>query len=288
MEPESGAVRLAKVPSTPENQAAGVLAALDGAAASLADVGAIIHGTTVTTNALLERKLSRTGLITTRGFRDILELGRRTRPRPYGLTGSFTPLIPRELRFEVPERMDAAGEVLVPLDEAAVRAALERLRAADCDSLVIHFLHSYKNPAHEERALAIARECWPEGPCHGGARDPCRVPRVRAGRRGGGERLRPAAAAPLSRPLAGLALEARLCARAAGDPGQWRQRLRPLGGGEGGKHGALGAGVGRHGRRCHRSCRRCRAPDHLRYRRHQRRRGPGAGRGAGGQRRDGT
>ena len=163
MEPETGAVRLAKVPSTPANQAAGVLAALDGAAASLAEVAAIIHGTTVTTNALLERKLSRCGLITTKGFRDVLELGRRTRPHAYGLTGSFTPLIPRELRIEVPERMDAAGEVLVPLDEAAVRAALERLRAAGCDSLVIHFLHSYKNPAHEERVLAIARECWPEG-----------------------------------------------------------------------------------------------------------------------------
>ena len=163
MEPESGAVRLAKVPSTPANQATGVLAALDGAAASLADVGAIIHGTTVTTNALLERKLSRCGLITTQGFRDILELGRRTRPRPYGLTGSFTPLIPRELRIEVPERMDAAGEVLVPLDEDAVRAAISSLQSAGCDSLVIHFLHSYRNPAHEERALAIARECWPEG-----------------------------------------------------------------------------------------------------------------------------
>ena len=163
MEPETGAVRLAKVPSTPANQAAGVLAALDGASASLADVAAIIHGTTVTTNALLERKLSRCGLITTRGFRDVLELGRRTRPQPYGLTGSFTPLIPRELRIEVPERMDAAGEVLVPLDEAAVRDAVERLRAAGCDSLVVHFLHSYKNPAHEEQAWAIARECWPEG-----------------------------------------------------------------------------------------------------------------------------
>ena len=84
MEPETGAVRLAKVPSTPANQAAGVLAALDGAAASFEDVAAIIHGTTVTTNALLERKLSRCGLITTRGFRDILELGRRTRPNAYG------------------------------------------------------------------------------------------------------------------------------------------------------------------------------------------------------------
>ena len=163
MEPESGAVRLAKVPSTPANQAAGVLAALDGAAASLADVAAIVHGTTVTTNALLERKLSRTGLITTEGFRDILELGRRTRPNAYGLIGSFTPLIPRELRIEVPERMDAAGEVLVPLDEAAVRTAIASLQAAGCDSLVIHFLHSYKNPTHEERVLAIARECWPAG-----------------------------------------------------------------------------------------------------------------------------
>ena len=160
MEPETGAVRLAKVPSTPANQAAGVLAALDGTAASFEDVAAIIHGTTVTTNALLERKLSRCGLITTQGFRDVLELGRRTRPNAYGLTGSFTPLIPRELRIEVPERMDAGGEVLVPLDEAAVHEAVERLRAAGCDSLVIHFLHSYKNPVHEERALAIARACW--------------------------------------------------------------------------------------------------------------------------------
>ena len=162
MEPETGAVRLAKVPSTPANQAAGVLAALDRAAASLAEVAAIVHGTTVTTNALLERKLSRCGLITTMGFRDVLELGRRTRPHAYGLTGSFTPLIPRELRIEVPERMDAAGDVLVPLDETAVRAAIAALQAEGCDALVIHFLHSYKNPVHEVRALAIAREHWPE------------------------------------------------------------------------------------------------------------------------------
>ena len=162
VEPETGAVRLAKVPSTPANQAAGVLAALDRAAASLAAVASIVHGTTVTTNALLERKLSRTGLVTTQGFRDVLELGRRTRPHAYGLTGSFTPLIPRELRIEVPERMDAAGEVLVPLDEDAVRAALATLQAAGCESLVVHFLHSYKNPMHEARALAIAREHWPE------------------------------------------------------------------------------------------------------------------------------
>jgi N-methylhydantoinase A len=157
----SGAVRLAKVPTTPENQAYGVLAALDEAKVALGELALIVHGTTTTTNALLERKLAKTGLITTRGFRDVLELGRRTRPRPYGLTGWFEPLIPRELRLEVPERMDAEGLPVIPLDEAAVRDAVRRLIDAGCESLVIHFLHSYINPAHERRALEIARETWP-------------------------------------------------------------------------------------------------------------------------------
>ena len=157
----SGAVRLAKVPTTPENQAYGVLAALEEAKVALGELALIVHGTTTTTNALLERKLAKTGLITTRGFRDVLELGRRTRPRPYGLTGWFEPLIPRELRLEVPERMDAEGLPVIPLDEAAVRDAVRRLIDAGCESLVIHFLHSYINPAHERRALEIARESWP-------------------------------------------------------------------------------------------------------------------------------
>ncbi len=157
----SGEVRLAKVPTTPENQAYGVLAALDEAKLALEQVAMIVHGTTTTTNALLERKLAKTGLITTQGFRDVLELGRRTRPRPYGLTGWFEPLIPRELRLEVPERMDAEGLPVIPLDEAAVRDAVRRLIDASCESLVIHFLHSYINPAHERRAFEIARESWP-------------------------------------------------------------------------------------------------------------------------------
>jgi N-methylhydantoinase A len=121
----------------------------------------LVHGTTTTTNALLERKLAKTGLITTKGFRDVLELGRRTRPSSYGLKGWFEPLIPRDLRIEVAERMDAEGEEVAPLDEAAVREAARRLAGAGCESLVIHFLHSYINPAHEARAAAIAREAWP-------------------------------------------------------------------------------------------------------------------------------
>jgi N-methylhydantoinase A len=157
----SGAVSLAKVPTTPDNQAFGVVAALKDAQLDPAGLQAVVHGTTTTTNALLERKVAKVGLITTKGFRDVLELGRRTRPRPYGLTGSYEPLIPRELRLEVPERMDAEGEVVVTLDEAAVRDAAQHLRAAGCEALLIHFLHSYINPAHELRAAEIARSVWP-------------------------------------------------------------------------------------------------------------------------------
>ena len=162
-DPASGSVRLAKVPTSLPNQAPGVLAAFEAAGVDLEGVDLVVHGTTTTTNAVLERRLARTGLVTTAGFRDVLELGRRTRPQPYGMTGRFVPVIPRDLRLEVPERMDARGRVLTPLDEGALRAALGQLRAAGCESLVIHFLHSYANPAHERRAAEIAAEVWPNG-----------------------------------------------------------------------------------------------------------------------------
>ena len=158
---DGGSVRLAKVPTTPKNQAEGFLAALEAAGADPGGIGLIVHGTTTTTNAVLERRLARTGLITTAGFRDVLELGRRTRPQAYGMTGTFRPVIPRDLRLEVPERMDARGEVLIPLDDEAVRAAVRRLLDAGCESLCIHFLHAYANPAHERRAAEIAAETWP-------------------------------------------------------------------------------------------------------------------------------
>jgi N-methylhydantoinase A len=160
---DGNAIRVAKVPTTPENQAFGVLAVLAAAGADPAALDAIIHGTTATTNALLERKLAPVGLITTRGFRDVLELGRRTRPTPYGLTGRFEPLIPRERRLEVAERTSAEGEVLVPLDEAGVAEAARALLAAGCESVVIHFLHSYREPRHELRAGEIVRALWPNG-----------------------------------------------------------------------------------------------------------------------------
>jgi N-methylhydantoinase A len=149
-------VRVAKVPTTLPNQALGVLSAIAAAGVSPADLDLVIHGTTATTNAILERKIARVGLITTCGFRDTLELGRRTRPKPYGLFGTFEPLVPRERRLEVAERMDARGDIVAPLDEAGVAHAAQALLHAGCESLVIHFLHSYANPAHELRAGAIA------------------------------------------------------------------------------------------------------------------------------------
>jgi N-methylhydantoinase A len=159
--PGGSRVRLAKVPTTLPNQAEGVLAAIEAAGIVPSEIDLIVHGTTATTNAVLERKVARVGLITTQGFRDTLEIGRRTRPRPYGMTGVFEPLVERHDRFEVPERMDARGEVVVALDEAAVEAAARALAAAGCESLVIHFLHSYANPAHEVRAGEIASAVWP-------------------------------------------------------------------------------------------------------------------------------
>lgn len=165
LNPTSGEVRLAKVPTTiaqeTGGQAGGVLEALDQSQTPLSDLVLIVHGTTTTTNAVLERKLSKTGLITTSGFRDVLELGRRTRPNPYGMTGEFTPIIPRDLRLEVAERMDAKGRILTPLDEDTLRQNVTKLAEMGCESLVIHFLHAYANPTHELRAAEIAAEIWP-------------------------------------------------------------------------------------------------------------------------------
>lgn len=154
-------VRLAKIPTTVANQAIGVLDAITAAGTNPSELDLIIHGTTATTNALLERKVARVGLITTDGFRDVLELGRRTRPNAYGMTGTFEPLVPRELRIEIPERVAADGSVIKPLDVDAFKTAVAKLIDAGCQCLVIHFLHSYANPAHELEAGEIARSLWP-------------------------------------------------------------------------------------------------------------------------------
>ncbi len=157
----SGNFRVAKVPTTSDDQSRGCASALRSVAVSAASIKTIVHGTTVGTNTIIERKGARCGLITTRGFRDTLELGRRTRPHAWGLTGSFEPLISRDLRFEVIERIAANGDVLIALDENDVRNALAKLLESGAEALIIHFMHSYVNPDHERRCAEIARSMWP-------------------------------------------------------------------------------------------------------------------------------
>ncbi len=124
----------------------------------LADRFTLIHGTTVATNALLERRGARTALITTEGFRDVLEIGRQTRDHLYSFHPTRTPpLLPQALRYEVEERMDRRGNVITPLHEAATAALLERLTQEGIESLAVCFLFSYLNASHERRLGEMAR-----------------------------------------------------------------------------------------------------------------------------------
>ncbi|MEM7254098.1 MAG: hydantoinase B/oxoprolinase family protein [Pseudomonadota bacterium] len=156
-------LQIRKVPTTPADQANGFIAALEAADIDMRQVESLVHGSTIGTNAVLERKGVKLGLITTRGFRDVLELGRRTRPHAWGLTGTFEPLVSRERRREVNERLDADGNVLVALDEAEVELAIRELLTLGIDALVISFMHAYANPTHERRAGVIAKGLWPQG-----------------------------------------------------------------------------------------------------------------------------
>ena len=149
----------AKVPSTPADQSAGVLAAFAACGLDATEVEAFAHGTTVATNALLERRGAPTALITTEGFRDVLEIGRQTRAELYDLAARRPePLVPRERRLTVRERCTPDG-VLLPLDEASVEAAVEGVRASGAEAVAVCLLFGYLHPAHEAQvgeALAAA------------------------------------------------------------------------------------------------------------------------------------
>ena len=132
-----------------------------GALGNAADFGSIVHGTTVGTNTLLERRGPRIGVIATRGFRDVLEMRRRDRRRTWGLWGEFVPIVERDLRLEVDERTLADGTIRTPIDEAAVREAAEILRARGAAALAIIFINAYANAENERRALDAARAVWP-------------------------------------------------------------------------------------------------------------------------------
>jgi N-methylhydantoinase A len=157
-----GAVTVYKVPSTPAAPEEGVLDGLEAAVADGLDpgtVGFFAHGTTVATNALLERTWADAGLVTTDGFRDALEIGRQTRPSLYDFDAEKPePVVPRDRRVEVAGRLDERGRELEPLDEQAVRAAAADLRERDVDSVAVSLLFAFENPAHEERVGEILRE----------------------------------------------------------------------------------------------------------------------------------
>jgi N-methylhydantoinase A len=152
--------RTAKVPSNRGNEAAGFMQGLD-ALGEIGGIGSIVHGTTVGTNMLLERRGPRIGVITTRGFRDVLEMRRRDRRQTWGLWGEFVPIADRDLRFEVDERTLADGTIRTAVDPQTVRKAAEALKARGAQALAIIFINAYANADNERRALETARSVWP-------------------------------------------------------------------------------------------------------------------------------
>ncbi len=164
---ESGQINLTKVPSTPRDPDQGVLRGIEKVSRLFAvrpeQIEFFIHGTTVATNALIERKGTETALIVTQGFRDVLHIGRQTRPRLYDFFARRPdPFVPRYLRFEIAERILASGEIARPLDEEGVRFLAEQIRDRGMGVVAVCLLHSYINPVHERRIREILLEIVPD------------------------------------------------------------------------------------------------------------------------------
>src|SRR6266849_5774916 len=165
----TGAVKVGKLLTTPKDPSQaveqGVVTLLSDAGGAAAEVRSVIHGTTLATNALIERKGARTGLLTTAGFRDAVEIGHEGRYDMYDIfIDSPAPLVPRHLRLEVVERMAADGHVLTPLEDASARAAIGTLREAGAEAIAICLLHAYGNPVHERALEKLCAELAPGVP----------------------------------------------------------------------------------------------------------------------------
>ena len=161
LDEHSDEVRVFKIPSTLEDQSIGFLEGILEVSENVKDVGTIIHGTTVATNALLERKGAKTGIITTSGFRDVLEMRRRDRPTTWGLWGQFTPVVQRVDRLEVEERTLADGTVRVAVDLMEVKRAAKTLLKNGCEAVCLFFINGYANPENESKAAESLRKIWP-------------------------------------------------------------------------------------------------------------------------------
>ncbi len=157
----TGIAEVAKVPTTRPDQSGGFLSGIGQRVDDLSTVSVVVHGTTAGTNALLERKGAKIGVITTMGLRDVLEMCRRDRPRTWGLRGDFTPVVDRALRLEVPERTLADGTIRTPVDLDAVRQAAQQLIDDGCLACAILFANSYANAENERLAVEAVRAVWP-------------------------------------------------------------------------------------------------------------------------------
>ena len=161
LDPDSGEVRTEKVRSSGDLDKQ-FLAGIDRLGCDAAELDMIVHGSTMVINTIVQENGARVGLVTTAGFRDVLELGRGSREDIYDLFFKPPPpLVPRYRRIEVPERLDSKGDVVTPLDEKAAREAVAALKELGVESIAICFLHAYVNPAHERRMAEIAREAFP-------------------------------------------------------------------------------------------------------------------------------
>lgn len=157
-----GDVVTAKVPSTPRDQSEGVMNAVNVSEVEAGAVSALAHGMTVATNALLERRGSRTALVTTEGFRDVLEIARQNRPSLYDLSQDRPPaLVPRELRFTVRERMGPGGEIS-PLDEESLEKTVSAIKETDVEAVAVCLLFAFAHPEHEQRVGEALREALPD------------------------------------------------------------------------------------------------------------------------------
>ena len=161
LDERSGRYGIGKVPSVRDDIAKGFLHGISASVAEPGGIGSVVHGTTVGTNALLERKAARTGLIVTRGFRDVLEMRRRDRPNTWGLWGSYRPVVTRDLSIEVDERVLADGTIRKPVDTDEVTRAALALKERGCEALGIVFINAYANDANECAALEAVRAVWP-------------------------------------------------------------------------------------------------------------------------------
>lgn len=164
----TGRLWRAKTPSTPEDPSdaflTGVMLALAEADAHPSDVGRVLHGTTVATNLILEGNTARTALVTTAGFRHVLEIGRQDIPRHANLFTWVKPRrpVPAERILEVNERIASGGDVVVPLDEASVDAVVAALRRLDVQAVAVCLLHSFAYPGHERRVAELLRDALPD------------------------------------------------------------------------------------------------------------------------------